>query len=265
MFILAFALACAPERSPEDPSDWFTPGDALEVTEPVAFTDADYGFSGGIGDLKSSVYPTPNDGLVYDPDDNYPTGACTALTDTQLPAEITGIVTVTPRFYFKTVGCNDDEKYYGSFFIQDDDGALFVLGDTKAAHFGLGDKVTIRVRGAKTRYDLDMVYAWDIVHAEHTAQPIHYDVATAPFGTADISAVRRVEGEVISDADTFGAFQIQGDNGTIWSVQLDSELNRRGVHYEIGERIQATGPVLFSYSLYTVVVLSIGQITRLDP
>jgi hypothetical protein len=264
---LILAVGCVSPRPPEDPADWTDAGDALDVEEPVSFTDEAYGLDGGIGAIESDVFPTADDTLVYAPGDGYAGSSdCDWAEDADLPMEITGIVTIDPRFYFKTVDCTtDDEKYYGSFFLEDDDGAVFVLGDSKVAHFGIGDTVTLRVRGAHTRFDLDMVQTWDLVSVDPTHRAIHYEQVFNPLVAADIAKVRRVEGTVATTPDTFGEFILESDEGTSWFVQIDAELNRRGFTITAGERLQITGPVLYAYSQYDVVVMRGGQVTRLDP
>lgn len=263
MILLLAMVGCA-ARAPEDTTGWWASPGQLEVAEDVAFTSEPYGIDGGIADLTAAVFPTPSDKLVYAPDDGYgPDASCVFVTDPALPAEITGVVTINPHLYFKTPGCGtDDEKYYGSFFIEDDGGAVFVLGDSKAAHFTVGDTITMRVRGVRTRYDLDMVYAWDLLSVDNAPGDVHYTEQVGPLALADIAHVRRVEGVVATKPDTFGAFTITGDDGTPFGIQLDAELNRRGVTFAPGERIIATGPVLYSYSLFNVVIQSIGQVTR---
>lgn len=256
---------CAPQRVAEDTEGWWDEGQALEVIDPVEFTDQAYGLDGGVGDLKDDLFPTPGDAFVFAPGDDYGDARCASETDSALPTEITGVVTIPPRFYFKTAGCNNgDEKYYGSFFVEDDTGGVFVLGDSKAAHFTVGDTVTLRVRAVRTRYDLDMVYSWDLVEVDGERRAVRYRETTQPLGPADVAAVRRVEGVVSTEMDTFGAFSVTGDNGQAWGVQLDADLNRRGVRYEVGERVVATGPVIYSYSAYNLVIQSKGQITVLD-
>ncbi len=264
-WILATCLAgCAglDHPLPDDPSDWFDAGNPLEVIEPLAFTEEPYAVTGStaIGDLpiaepyQSLFAPGP---LPTCPD---------WATSSELPAQIEGIVTVFPRLYFKTEGCDgDDEKYYGSYFIQDASGGIFVLGDSKVAHFDAGDRVSLSIRGVANVYDLPMVTAHDVIEIERGPEPIYYQVPSGPLDLPDIALVRRVEGDVISEKDTFGAFQVLADNGTTYDITLDVELNRRGVDYPVGTRIIVTGPVLYSYSIFAIVVMQIGQVEIVDP
>ena len=264
--MLAFAalwLGCAPLRDAEDPSDWFDPGADLGVEEPLRFTDQNYDFgaTGGIADLAAAVFPAPDRTIVFADGDQWPSGSsCDGETSDALPAEIEGIVTITPRFYTKVDGCDGEEKYYGNFFLQDASGGTFVLGDSKIAAFAAGDRVRLKVRSVRTNFDFDIVYAWDIEAIYREARPIYYEVATQKLDQGDQSFVRRVTGEVQGEPDTFGAFQVKDDLGTVFDVQIDAELNRRGFTVSPGQRVQVTGPVLYSYSIRAIVVMSLGQI-----
>jgi hypothetical protein len=281
--IAALSLgACAdPREGVEDPDDWFDPGSELDVEEFVAFTDEPYDFpsdpNDGIGALKSAVFPVPrttgSDTLRFGPDDAaISTRGCRVESVNALPFDIEGVVTVHPRYYFKSSGCDWDseEKFYGSFFIQDETGGVMVLGDTKVAHFDIGDRVRLRARGAKTGFDLDQIYTYDLLEIVERDVPIFYEETEEPFqcdrtapidwDACDVGRVKRVTGTVVVAMDTFGDFQIEGDNGAIWHVGLDSELNRRGVDYPVGTRITVTGPILYSFSTYTLVVMKKGQV-----
>jgi len=263
--LLASILGCA-QHAVEDPAAWYDPGTPGNVDEPVAFTDEAYTLDGNIAGL-SAVFPTANDGIVFAPGDGYGDSTdCQWSEDDDLPMQITGVVTIDPKYYYKTPGCStDDEKFYGSFFLEDKDGAVFVLGDSKVAHFQMGDEVTLNVRGARTRYDLDMITTWDTVSIDTSEHAIHYETVFNPFDFQDEYLVRRITGTVASKPDTFGQFSVDSDDGTAsWFVQIDSELNRRGFTIEPGRRLEVTGPVLYSYSQFSIVVMRSGQVTFLD-
>lgn len=273
--------ACVGAReAAENPQDWFDNGSQVAVDEFVEFTDVNYDIAEGDGirGLKDAVFPVTagsvgRDTLVFGTDDgSAEADGCAIQTNRELPYIIEGIATAHPRFYFKSSGCewDSEEKYFGSFFIQDETGGQMVLGDTKVAKFDMGDRVRILVRGVKTSFDLDMVYSYDLLDIVEREQPIYYEEVDRAFGCdleepvdwdeCDIGRVKRVTGTVVTDKDTFGEFAIEGDDGTRWSIGLDVELNRRGLDYPIGTRITATGPVLFSFSAYSLVVMRKGQI-----
>jgi hypothetical protein len=266
---LLLATACN-EGRPQAGNDWFDAGTTLEVKELVAFTTVPYDIPSeptqGIGAMLDAVYPVSAFVTAYGVNDQWNAAVdCESEVAADLPWRVEGVVTLTPRWYFKTFGCDrDDEKFYGAFFIEDATGGIFVLGDSKVAHFEMGDRVVLDVRGARTLYGLDLVYAHDVVSIERRADPIYYQESTRALGGADIGEVRRVSGVVSSDKDTFGEFRLQADSGIFYTVNLDAELSRRGVGWPVGTRIQVTGPVLYSYSTYSLVVMRKGQVTVLD-
>lgn len=264
---MILAGCTTPREEPEDPSAWFAEGEALDVMEPVEFTDEPYGDFGApndIADLYTSVFPTgdseyTND-IVYGPDEYIPNNDCEYGTDNDLPMVVEGIVTVHPRFYIKTSGCDwGDEKYYGSYFLQDNTGGLFILGDSKVAHFEMGDRVRLRVRGARTSYELNMVYAHDVESIDRGPYPIYYQEPDGPLGPEHVAKVQRVRGTVTTELGSFGELQIENDDGT-FDISVDSELSRRGFDVPIGTDITVTGPVIYSYSTYSIIIMRRGQV-----
>lgn len=270
--MLSLLLACAsPRQDIEYTDDWDDPGSLLEVVEPVSFTDTPYDFpadsSAGIGAFIEAVFPVSEGSIAFGADDQFAGGTdCSSLIADELPWEVEAVVTLHPRYYFKTNGCDatSDEKYYGSYFIEDATGGVFVLGDSRVAHFDVGTKVRISLRGARTAYGLDMIYAHDIVAIERdVVHPVFYTEADDELGADDVGEVRRVTGTVVSEKSTFGDFDIEADDGTTFTISLDSELSRRGIGFDIGSRIQATGPVILSYDVYSIVIMRVGQVQAL--
>ena len=267
--LLILTTACGDIRSRENSDNWFDDGSGYDVTEHVDFTDVPYdppaaGLS-GIGDI-----PMPENILEtwYSADDAPPANCDDWVTNPAMPMEVEGIITILPRFYYKTQGCvapgdqdtDSDEKYYGSYFIEDATGGVFVLGDSKVAHFDMGDRVRLRVRGVRNIFELQGVSAHDVLQVERGPEPIFYEMAPEALDADDVGLVKRVEGEVVIAADTFGEFQIESDDGVRYTIGLDVELNRRGIGYELGTRIQVTGPIMFAYETYKVVVMRVGQV-----
>lgn len=268
--LLLILLACSQERGAEDPSGWFSDGSDYSVEEPVAFTASEYGLDGGIGALSSEVLPVDGDDVVYAPDESLPARSDCPMNNASAPSAeawtITGVVTLHPRYYFKTSGCSydSDEKYYGSYFIEDDTGGFFVLGDSKVAHFDVGNTVEMKIRGVRTTFEQDMVYAHDIVSVDRTVREVSYVEPDGPVTRDHIARVVRVEGTVISEKDTFGEFRVEADDGTVHIVSLDVELNRRGLEVPVGTRLRATGPVLLSYDNLSIIIMRVGQLENLD-
>jgi len=271
--LLVLFAACDDPRKLEDGNSWFDNGAGYNVTEHVEFTDVPYEPPGadlqGIGDV-----PMPEDILEtwYSADDSPPGNCDDWVTDASMPMEVEGIITIHPRFYYKTQGCvapgnqqldvdiDSDEKYYGSYFIQDATGGVFVLGDSKVAHFDMGDRVRMKVRAVRNIFELHAVSAHDVLEVERGPEPIFYEWAPEELDHDDVGLVKRIEGEVAIAADTFGEFQIETDEGVRHWVGIDVELNRRGLEYPLGTRIQVTGPVMFAYETYKVVVMRVGQV-----
>lgn len=280
MLLLLSLVACT-GRAPEDPDDWFDPGEVYDVTEPVTFTDEPYGLpeggDPGIAELlgPALTFARGFGTRIAASDLTDDAAACSGWEyDDSLPVEVTGVVTILPKYYFKSNGCgNDDEKFYGSYFIEDDTGGMFVLADSRVAKFDQGDIVTIGVRGTRRSFGQDMVYVHDVLDVQRVGVPVRYVVKQAPFGDPDINEVRRVTGTVVTDPDTFGEFRVDPDDNPSTCnpgtgigcavVGLDIELNRRGITFAVGERVTFTGPILYSYNTYKLIVMRLGQIERL--
>jgi len=263
---LIVLVGCQPYRPAEDTETWFDPGSSLNVEEPIAFTETNYAFptdpNDGIASFGDTVFPVAAWSTAFGPDDQWPTGSsCESVLENDLPAVIEGVVTLHPRWYFKTHGCDDgDEKFYGSFFIQDGTGGLFVLGDTKVAHFDMGDRVRLRVRGVRTIYDLNVIYAYDLEEVTYGPEPIYAAPTDASLTLDDVGLVRSVSGTVVTDSDTFGEFQIENDEGVRYTINIDADLSRRGFAFNPGDRITVRGPVLYSYSTFSILVIRVGQV-----
>ena len=288
------ALGCASERSAEDPSKWagYEGSDDYDVEEPLEFTDVPYGFTGDtpIRDIPVSDYRE----TWFAPDDAPPSDLCDWWrVSNELPVEVEGIVTIHPRYYFKTSGClppedaaiDSDEKYYGSYFIEDDSGGFFVLGDSKVAHFDMGARVKLKVRSTKEAFGLEMITVHDVLEVDRGPHPIHYEELARPLDSDDAGKVRRMTGTVgltggfgevqlclgeVQEGDFENVFE--GDDqrdakircivdGRGFYAIVDAELQRRGIEFEIGEQVTLTGPALYSFNEYRLVLMRVGQIS----
>lgn len=271
---LTMTLFACDARMAED-ADWFGDMGALDqdVLEPVAFTEDDYDFDGdGLASL---------DGIFTDFDHTYspmadPTEGCPDfVVSNELPIETWAMVTLHPRMYFKTGGCDagSDEKFYGNYFLEDDSGGYFVLNDSKVAHFEMGDRVRVRIDGVAERFNLEMVTAHTVLEVDRGPHPIKWRWAgeTVPTGSREyeyvdteamLGRVVRVEGIVVNEPDTFGQFQVRDDDGFTHTIALDTEINRRKVRAPVGSRLRATGPVHNAFG-HNVRIMRIGQLERL--
>lgn len=297
--IVLSLLGCSPgSDAPADWGSWYDPGKTLDVEERVEFTDVPYDF---VGTDPIDTLPAPGAFETwFTPQDAPPENCEGWRSDPSLPREITGIATVHPRMYIKVSGClppddfsvDSDEKYYGSYYIQDRSGGFFVLGDSRVAHFEMGDRVTLRVRAIKEYFGSLMISAHDVVEVQRGPEPIFFrEVEGRVLSSSDQAEVVRIEGTVAAEMGDFGEIYLctgdspdtslvsdQARNGDLvpacarsnvtdppwFKVGLDVELQRRGHSVAPGERIQVTGPVHLSFGDYQVTVMKLGQMTRLD-
>lgn len=287
-------MACDSQRLREDWTAWYDPGSDLDVQEPIAFTDQPYTFTGptALADL-----PRPETWATWFAETDPPATVCADWqTIDGLPVEVTGVVTLHPRQYIKVSGCrpegdivvDSDEKYYGSYFIQDGSDGFFVLGDSKVARFDMGDRVSLRVRAVKDVDGFPMISAHDVTEVVRGPEPIAYQTVTGrSLGEVDVSKVVRVEGIVGGPMGQFGeiylctgpdpdlttqniggdliprCFTGGGDEAPAYLISVDVELQRRGVTLPVGDRFAITGPVMLSFDQYQVNVMRVGQMERL--
>ena len=129
-------LACTFDDSSQDYLSWYDAGAGLDVTEPISFTDEPYGFPAdpatGIGALSDTLFPVEEGTIAYAAGDQFSADTdCISTASDELPWILEGVVTLHPRYYFKTNGCDrdSDEKYYGSYFIEDATGDAPPLPD----------------------------------------------------------------------------------------------------------------------------------------
>jgi len=263
-------IACGPpEGGLPDVSDAWSAAEPYDVQETVRFTTDDYDLPGTgttIGQMKDRFLPTQNGDLLVASNDAFAQEAdCDFVSTTSdLPVEVEGVVTLHPRWYMKLSGCNrSDEKYYGNYFIEDDSTGIFVVGDSKVAHFDMGDRVTLRVRGLRTNFGYDMVYVHDVVEVNREARPIKYAWVDGELSPSDAGEVRRVRGEMITEPGTFGEFTVLSDEGAEVKVNLDAEINRRRQYPAVGSTICATGPVQNSFGL-SIVIMRLGQLAVVE-
>lgn len=274
---LCFLLLGCEARMAEDTGDWYgAMGDLDEdVLEPIAFTNESYAMPSGPG-IVAVENAVRTGSRVYS-NEASPSGTCPFWeTSNALPIETWAMVTLHPRLYYKTRGCDagSDEKYYGSYFIEDESGGIFVLNDSKVAHYEMGDRIKIRVDAVAESFGLPRVMTHEVLEVDRGPYPIKYvrATATSPGSGAGewqyddlslIGRVVRVEGTVVDEPDTFGQFHVVDDDDQFHTVNIDSELNRRKYRAPIGSRVQVTGPVLNSFG-HKIVVMRIGQLEILE-
>ena len=304
--LVAIATAgCGDQQGPQDPSKFYELAEETEVEDPIGFTDQNYDFTGDTpiskihelfntseqvwyGVLGDEGYPMGSGEALYDPDDPNSTRADGECDDygnivekvADEPMQIEGVVTLHPRYFQKVSVCGQDQRFYGSFFLQDasscaegsDDctedqtGGILVLRDGRVTGFSYGDRVSLRVRAIMTSFGQPAVLMYD---QEEVVEPgnvydVYYETLDREFEISDASEVRRIEGTITSEptSDNFNELVLEGDNGSVWTVSIDRELANRGLDLQNGDRVQLTGPVINSYGL-NLLIASKGQIEHL--
>ena len=286
-------LSCADVRdTPTDASDWWSEGEETRVEEFIDFTTDEYGIpegsADGIGDFSARVYPvgtwaagssTDLWAIKYAPGETF-AADCGTQEDDALPYELDGIVTLHPAWYIKSYGCAvepdrsyppySEEKYYSSYFVEDDTGGLFVLFDSRVAPFTVGDRVRLKVRAVRSNHwstggdylgSQDMIYAHDILDVERDAASIHYREVDGALGLEHVNRVVRVSGTIVEVDESFSNYTIETASGAEVIYSLGLDLGRRpSAKAELGDTVTATGPVLLSYSTFTISIAQVGQL-----
>lgn len=259
-------------------------GTEVLTQEPLSFTTQNYDFTGPAS-IQSVLDLIPTDDFVWHgfaPGSEYPVqGDCdfdrandqVTSTVEDLPKTIEGIVTLHPRFFQKRTICNQDERFYGTYFLQDSSGGVVVLKDSRVSDFTYGDRVRIRVKGlVHNAFGTDVppfqaVLAHDSQQIVSRANDIFYEEITRGFEISDIGKVRRIKG-VIKSAPTnsnFNEMEIVDPNDPTktWLVSLDRELGQRSPELCEGDPVTLTGPVMDNFGL-RVIIASRGQIVFAD-
>lgn len=217
--LLVFAFGCADDLSrgpiPED-QRWPEAPEQLSVAEPVTYEerqgDTPYGLptasASAIGDLIDLVaaraperFSDPRTFTSLEGRFPCPGGGVEVLPG--LPVTIEGVITLHPRQYVKVPVCDQDEKHYGTFTIEDDTGGIMVLRDSRIAPFTAGDRVRMRINAVTYTYidpttrtvlsaDMELM---DPPGADRE-RVVYYERQTTPFSIADITQTKRIIGYV---------------------------------------------------------------------
>ena len=276
-------------------------GVELEVEEPIAFTDQAYA-PRVRGDGEAAIAELLALGPQFDdtqtrlwhgfaPDDPYPVrNDCepdNRFYDVPdelgaLPMTIEGIVTLHPRYFFKPSICGADQRYYGSFFIEDESGGVLILRDSRVATFSYGDRVRLKARGLMRSifydnnagefsgyYQAVTSYSdFKVIEPGAEKTPIAYTATDQPFGLDDVGQVRRITGRIVSAADNnnfneLGLVSPEEGSEVAWMVSLDRELGQRNPDLDLGDVVEFTGPVIGSFG-FRMIVASKGQYRKVE-
>jgi hypothetical protein len=123
--------------------------------------------------------------------------------DRDLPMIIDAVVTLHPRQYTKVPVCDQDERNYGTYTVEDDTGGIVVLRDSRVAWFQAGDRIRLTVdaaiytfTGPETRSVLTATVEPLFQSDNIEDRVIYYTRQTDPFSLVDITETRRIEGLV---------------------------------------------------------------------
>lgn len=286
--LLLGAMSCAETGEPidrNDPNEFdVVTVDQIGVEEPIAYTATNYSFTGPntMAELNALFDKKPPMDFNYyalEPGSPYPIADnCTPyntrfptkiVTEAELPMTVEGIVTTYPRYFQKKLVCGEDERFYGSYFLQDSTGGILVLRDSRIADFTFGDRVRLKVRGILGgQFDNVPTRAVLIGEAEvvSKANPIYYEQTEERFAVGDIGKVKRIKGIITLEPTNFNfnemALKHPTEPGVAWSVSLDRELGQRRPKLRLGDTVEITGPVLDSFGL-RMVIYSMGQFNNL--
>lgn len=282
LLCLAMLCSCGGPTEPLPQRD--EGSDALgevRVQEPIEFTGTAY-----TSELKGEMDISTLRGLVdtdervwhgFAPGDSYPVeGDCEPdrrnnqepQDVAQLPAVIEGIVTLHPRYFIKPAICGSDQRYYGSFMIQDATGGILIMRDSRISPFSFGDRVRLRVKGIMRYFDYSAVIAFDDIEVVETAEktPIYYKPVNGALDPADAGEVVRLVGRITSEStnNNFNELQMESLDGEhVYLASLDRELGQRRPDLKVGYTIELTGPVINSFGL-RLLISSYGQIRYCD-
>lgn len=289
------------------------PTETRYVEEKIDFTDVPYDFTGptsianlvGLIDERAFVFygMAPGDIPPYREirPGVYECGSRNEIvTLNALPATIEGIVTLTPRYFQKITYCDSDERFYGSYYLEDSTGGILILKESRVEDFDMGDRVRLRVRGLMKYFDTYAVLVSDEEEVVSKDHAIAYEEINRAFTVDDVRKVHRIERKVWGEAtnQNFNEMCLVGVNDTLdepcakvcafntdcasntcvfqtqnavtglcereggyWLASLDREIGQRQPRFLTkGTVLELTGPVVNSFGL-KMLISKFGQIT----
>ena len=134
-----------------------------------------------------------------------------------LPMELEAVVTLHPRQYQKVPVCDQDERHYGTFTIEDDGAGIVVMRDSRVATFSVGDRVRLTVTATMFTYrepQTRAILAADIERLDPPSadvdRAILYTDQPEAFDGDDVARTQRIEGYVVESPNNlnYGALII---------------------------------------------------------
>ncbi|MEZ4461741.1 MAG: hypothetical protein R3E66_18870 [bacterium] len=311
---LNLATGCGAEADPATPAEIaasFGEGTTRYVQESVKFIDQPLDFQGdtSIDDVLNGLIPNASVWYGMSADSPFPQADnCDARgneveTVAELPTYIEGIVTLQPRYFQKVSFCGSDERFYGSYFLQDQSNGILVLKESRVEDFNMGDRVRLRVRGLMKYFDTKAILVSDEQEIVERDYGVPYQTINRPLEVGDVGRVGRVVGKVagvptntnfnemclvglddtspeacakvcksnndcLSETCVFATQSAQTGvcerEGGYWLVSLDREIGQRQPRIiKAGDKLEVTGPVVNSFGL-KLLVLRFGQLKFLD-
>ena len=212
--IAALFISCAPESSNISPTErWPETGEQHEVTEPVPLVDRaagqNYGLPrNGLQSIADLIDVLPEADIGRDEPKFYSSSAqglmCTNGRTSQsasLPMTIEGVITIPGTYYIKVSVCDQEEKFYGSFVVEDDTGGIMVLRDSRVSQVQPGDVVRMTVHSMAVsdnlgRIDSRAILSYDL-EILGEKRDVLYERTTDALGTEHVGRTMQVEGYTI--------------------------------------------------------------------
>lgn len=231
LIALLTLTACADDRRDEPLIDQVFDDPVVQrpVSEPVRYVERlgrTYGLPrAGEPSIADLIALMPSESIDADeadvwagPDDAPACPDRVSVLD-DLPITIEAVVTVHPRQYLKVPVCDQDERNYGSFVVEDDTGGIVVLRNSRVAEYSVGDRVRLTVRSTMFTFrnpTTRVVLAADVERLDPPTQDqgvVYYRRTEDGFSLDDVTESRRVEGWVIqSPSNTnFGQLVLTSD------------------------------------------------------
>ena len=213
--IAVAVLGCMaePNNSIQPEQRWPTSGTQESVEEPVPLSDRQSGLTYGLpkagqASIQDLVDLLPEEDIGFDGDKFFSasaqpltcTGGRTAQT-ADLPMTVEAVVTIPGTYYIKVSVCDQEEKFYGSFVVEDDTGGIMVLRDSRVAQVQPGDVVrltvhTLAISDNFGRVASRAVLSYDLEKVP-TTQDVLYSTETAAITSEQVGQTLRVAGYVL--------------------------------------------------------------------
>ncbi len=219
MIAAAMVAACTGDlRIGGVPTDELWPDDVgqSELNQTLDLRDRDEGNAYGLpreGELGIAdliaAYPQGTRATIFVGESDRSTltdcrGGAPLVID-ELPMTIEVVVTHHPRRFMKPEVCFQDERYWGTYTVEDDTGGITVLRGERTANFTFGDRALLTVRALTWTFSLDQdtraVLVADLQPLTATAtddfeRPVLFSKLDRGFTADDATEVKQVEGWV---------------------------------------------------------------------